>query len=88
MAERMTIELSGERRSDGSYHIKSPSLPGFHFIVGADEKPSDFEGPLTSALLLFIEAYRKALARRASQTATAPKITRSRLNYTAELELA
>lgn len=60
MPERMTIELSGERRADGSYHLKSPDLTGFHFIVGENEKPSDYDNALRAALLVFIEARQKA----------------------------
>lgn len=63
MAKReMRIELSGEQRADGCYHLKSPDLPGFHFIVGADEKHSDYEMALNQALQIFVPQYLRAQA--------------------------
>ncbi len=88
---RMTIELTGEQRSDGSYHLKSSDLPGFHFIVGPDEQLSDFDGPLNAALAAFIPHFLKAQAKRQQEEAGAAfRIieTRPRLNFRAELEFA
>ena len=83
------VELSGEQRADGSYHLKSDDLPGFHFIVGPDEKQADFEAALSDALLAFIPRYADAKARQ-RYAASDLKITRSRprMNFTAELQLA
>lgn len=89
--KRMTIELAGEQRSDGSYHLKSPDYPGFHFIVGADEQLADFEGPLNDALKAFLPQYFTAQARRQQEQASAAfriMETRPRLNFRVELEFA
>ena len=35
------VEVWRRERPDGSYHLKSSDLPGFHFIVGPDAPPSE-----------------------------------------------
>jgi hypothetical protein len=88
---RMTIELRGAKRADGCYHLKSPELPGFHFIVGPEERQTDFEGPLYAALKTFMPALFQAQARKSQEQAKrALTITssRSQINFTAELEFA
>jgi hypothetical protein len=78
MATRtMKIELSGAQREDGCYHLKSADLPGFHFIIGPDEKEADFETALKDALLTFVPRHLAAKARE-QRDGPALKITRTR----------
>jgi hypothetical protein len=58
----MSITLTGTERSDGSYHITSEQLPGFHFILGPDEKPED---ALVKAATDFLLMYYSAKLRQA-----------------------
>jgi hypothetical protein len=85
----ITIELRGEQRDDGCYHLKSAEFPGFHFIIGPEEEEADFKDALNSALMTFAPRFFAAKARE-QRAATGLKITRSRsqMNFTAELELA
>jgi hypothetical protein len=58
----LSITLTGLARSDGSYHITSEQLPGFHFILGPDEKPED---ALVQAATDFLLMYYSAKLRQA-----------------------
>jgi hypothetical protein len=78
----MTYTFEAERRDDGSFHLKNSDLPGFHFIIGPDEKPTDFEEALIAAIRTHLDAMAK---QRAGQKAAPIRIRERRVF---ELEVA
>jgi len=53
----LTFELIGHETEDGRIYIDSPNLEGFHFVLGADEDPSEAMLP---TLRTFMELYIQA----------------------------
>lgn len=78
----MIMRFEAERRDDGSFHLKSKDLPGFHFIIGASEKPEDFKADLFSAL----DTHLRAIARQRDALQAKPLRIRERRVF--ELESA
>ena len=59
--EDLRITLTGAERSDGTIHFTSAELPGFHFILGPDERPHDV---LLPTVMQFAQKYYAAKLRR------------------------